>query len=208
MRKSVIAVLMLAGVMLANDRVLFAQDSANSTVTDQDVQLLRKDLRSQKKQLIAANLPLTDAEAVKFWPVYDQYQTEITKIGNTRFALIKEYAANYNTLTDAQAHDLITRTIGVDESLCSCVRSSSDRRKSSARQEDGDVFPNGKEGCVDDRSSVGVDDPNRATVGKKRESRGCGPEFSYSGLVSGQGFAPKLSRCERIRPSSRYRALF
>ena len=117
MRKSVIAVLILAGVMLANDRVLFAQDSANSTVTDQDVQLLRKDLRSQRKQLIAANLPLTDAEAVKFWPVYDQYQAEITKIGDTRFALIKEYATNYNTLTDTQADDVITRMIGVDESL-------------------------------------------------------------------------------------------
>jgi hypothetical protein len=117
MKKSVIAVLILAGVMLANDRVLFAQDSANSTVTDQDVQLLRKDLRSQRKQLIAANLPLTDAEAVKFWPVYDQYQAEITKIGDTRFGLIKEYATNYNTLTDTQADDLITRMIGVDESL-------------------------------------------------------------------------------------------
>jgi hypothetical protein len=117
MKKSVIAVLILAGVMLANDRVLFAQDSANSTVTDQDVQLLRKDLRSQKKQLIAANLPLTDAEAVKFWPVYDQYAAEITKIGDTRFALIKEYAANYNTLTDVQAHDLVTRMVGVDESF-------------------------------------------------------------------------------------------
>jgi hypothetical protein len=117
MKKSVIAVLILAGVLLANDRVLFAQDSANSTVTDQDVQLLRKDLRSQRKQLIAANLPLTDAEAVKFWPVYDQYQADITKIGDTRFALIKEYATNYNTLTDTQAHDLVTRMIGVDESL-------------------------------------------------------------------------------------------
>jgi hypothetical protein len=117
MKKSVIAVLVLAGVMLANHRALFAQDSANSTVTDQDVQLLRKDLRSQRKQLIAANLPLTDAEAVKFWPVYDQYQAEITKIGDTRFALIKEYATNYNTLTDTQADDLITRMIGVDESL-------------------------------------------------------------------------------------------
>jgi hypothetical protein len=117
MKKSVIAVLIVAGVMLASDRFLFAQDSANSTVTDQDVQLLRKDLRSQRKQLIAANLPLTDAEAVKFWPVYDQYQAEITKIGDTRLALIKEYAANYNTLTDAQAQDLITRSIGVDESF-------------------------------------------------------------------------------------------
>jgi hypothetical protein len=117
MKKSVIAILILAGVVLANNRDLYAQDSANPTVSDQDVQLLRKDLRSQKKQLIAANLPLTDAEAVKFWPVYDQYAAEITKIGDTRFALIKEYAAGYNSLTDEQAQSLITRSIGVDESF-------------------------------------------------------------------------------------------
>jgi hypothetical protein len=117
MKKSVIAVLILAGSVLANSRVLFAQDSSGATVSDQDVQLLRKDLRSQKKQLIAANLPLTDAEAVKFWPLYDQYTAETTKINDTRYALIKDYATNYNSLTDAQAQDYITRSIGVDESV-------------------------------------------------------------------------------------------
>ena len=117
MKKSVIAVLILAGSILANNRPLFAQDSSSATVSDQDIQLLRKDVRSQKKQLIAANLPLTDAEAVKFWPIYDQYAAETTKISDTRLALIKDYAANYNTLTDAQAQDLVTRSIGVDESF-------------------------------------------------------------------------------------------
>jgi hypothetical protein len=117
MKKSVIVILILAGFILANKRVLSAQDSTSPTVSDQDVQLLRKDVRSQKKQLIAANLPLTDAEAVKFWPLYDQYTAETTKINDTRFALIKEYAANYSSLTDAQAESLITRSIGVDESF-------------------------------------------------------------------------------------------
>jgi hypothetical protein len=117
MKKSVIAVLILPGLILANAGVLCAQDSANATVSDQDVQLLRQDLRSKKKQLIAANLPLTDAEAVKFWPVYDQYTTETMKINDTRYAVIKEYAASYNSLTDAQAQDFVTRSIGVDESF-------------------------------------------------------------------------------------------
>jgi hypothetical protein len=117
MKKNMIAVLILAGVILTNGRLLRAQDSATPTVSDQDIQLLRKDVRSQKKQLIAANLPLTDAEAVKFWPVYDQYTAETIKINDTRFAVIKEYAANYNSLTDAQAQSLITRSIGVDESF-------------------------------------------------------------------------------------------
>jgi len=117
MKKSVMAVLILAGSILANHRPLFAQDSSSATVSDQDIQLLRKDLRSQKKQLIAANLPLTDAEAVKFWPLYDQYTAETAKINDTRYALIKEYATNYNNLTDAQAQDYITRSIAVDESV-------------------------------------------------------------------------------------------
>jgi hypothetical protein len=119
-KKSVISILVLTGVILANSGVLFAQNAQSSTsptVSDQDVQLLRQDLRSRKKQLIAANLPLTDAEAVKFWPLYDQYTAETTKINDSRFSVIKEYAANYNTLTDAQAQDLITRSIGVDESF-------------------------------------------------------------------------------------------
>ena len=85
MKKSVISILVLAGAILANSGVLYAQNaqSASPTVSDQDVQLLRQDLRSRKKQLIAANLPLTDAEAVKFWPLYDQYTTETATITNT-----------------------------------------------------------------------------------------------------------------------------
>src|SRR5246500_2131692 len=40
---------------------------------DQDIQLLKSNIRSQKKQIVAANMDLTDAEAEKFWPVYNRY---------------------------------------------------------------------------------------------------------------------------------------
>jgi hypothetical protein len=85
------------------------------TVTDQDVKLLRQDLRSQKKQLIAANLTLTDAESTKFWPVYDQFSTEMTALGDQKYALIKEYAQNFGSLTDAQAQSLLNRSLALDE---------------------------------------------------------------------------------------------
>jgi len=65
--------------------------------------LLRKDIRSIKKQLIAANLTLTDGEATKFWPMYEQYSVELGKVNDTRASLIKEYANGYGTLTDEQA---------------------------------------------------------------------------------------------------------
>jgi hypothetical protein len=33
--------------------------------------MMRKDIRSQRKQFIAADLKLTDSEAEKFWPVFE-----------------------------------------------------------------------------------------------------------------------------------------
>jgi len=72
-------------------------------VSDYDIQSLRKDLRSAQKQLIAANMPLTDAEAQKFWPMYEQYDAEKVKINDDKLLVIKDYAVNFENLTDNQA---------------------------------------------------------------------------------------------------------
>lgn len=107
--------LVLPGAVLAQQAQQQAQASSSPTVTDQDIQLMREDIRSQKKQIIAANMQLTDAEATKFWPVYDAYKVETAKIGDARYALIKEYAQTYNTMTDAQAKSLIKRAADLDQ---------------------------------------------------------------------------------------------
>jgi Spy/CpxP family protein refolding chaperone len=88
---------------------------ASDQEIDKDVELLRADLRSGKKQIIAANMNLTAAQAEKFWPVYDAYTQETTKLGDARYALIKEYAKSYDTMTDAQADDLVKRSTALDQ---------------------------------------------------------------------------------------------
>jgi hypothetical protein len=123
MRKKLVMAFVLAGAGGLLVPGAHAQATANGTssaassptATDQDVQLLRQDIRSQKKQLIAANLTLTDVEATKFWPVYDQYSAEMTKVGDQKYALIKEYAKGFGSLTDAQAQSLIDRSLALDE---------------------------------------------------------------------------------------------
>jgi Spy/CpxP family protein refolding chaperone len=118
MKNKMLAVVVLAGAWVVAAPQARAQAAASTdspTVTDQDIQLLRQDLRSKKKQLIAANLTLTDAEATKFWPVYDQYSAEMTKLGDQRYALIKEYAKGFGSLTDAQAKNLLDRSLALDE---------------------------------------------------------------------------------------------
>jgi hypothetical protein len=118
MRNKMMVVLILGCMCFLAAPAAHAQAAASKdsqTVSEQDVKLLRQDLRSQKKQLIAANLTLTDAESTKFWPVYDQFSAEMSTLGDQKLALIKEYAKGFGSLTDAQAQSLLNRSLALDD---------------------------------------------------------------------------------------------
>jgi len=126
MKKTVIAALVAVCAMMLTSVPTIAQE-AQSTQNGQsdtakaameaNVQLMREDLRSQRKQITAANVTLTPDEATKFWPIYDQYIKETIAINDTRWSLIKEYAANYDKMTDKFAEDYIKKSAGVDQQL-------------------------------------------------------------------------------------------
>jgi hypothetical protein len=86
-------------------------------ITDEDIRLMRRDIRSQRKQIIAANLKLTDAEAEKFWPIYDQYISDLVDVNHTKYALIKTYVETNGALTDSEAETSTSQWIGVDQSV-------------------------------------------------------------------------------------------
>jgi hypothetical protein len=127
MRKTFLGMLVVAGICFVQAPRSLAQAAStqkapaastdNSVMSDQDIKLFREDIRSKKKQLIAANLTLTDAEATKFWPVYDQYTAELVTINNAKYAALKEYADKWGTMTDDQALALINRSLDVDKSV-------------------------------------------------------------------------------------------
>jgi Spy/CpxP family protein refolding chaperone len=89
----------------------------DSQISDSDIQLLRQNLRAQKKQLVAANLTLTTDQATKFWPVYDQYIAEQTKIHDQKYAVIKEFATSFGTIDDVKALDLTNKALAVDQQV-------------------------------------------------------------------------------------------
>ena len=90
-------------------KAMAQQETAAGYDVEKDIALLRRNLRTEKKKLIAANVPLTETEATKFWPVYDQYTADMSKQYDKFYALIKEYAAVQKTITDAQASDMLKR---------------------------------------------------------------------------------------------------
>ena len=102
--------LVLATALAAPSAVALAQtETATGVSIEKDLALVRKNLRTEKKKLIALNVPLTEAEATKFWPVYDEYALAMSKHYDEFYAVIKDYAANQKTLTDKQAIDMISK---------------------------------------------------------------------------------------------------
>jgi hypothetical protein len=78
------------------------------------VELLRSDVRTQKVAIITEVVGFTESEDAKFWPIYREYDAELSKLGDERVAMIAEYAKNYSTLTDAVADSLATKAIDLE----------------------------------------------------------------------------------------------
>jgi len=111
-KKSLIVTALLASAAMMSANRALAQDP-----TDENIKLFRKDVRSLRKQIIAANMDLTDTEAQQFWPIYDQYTAELAKITDTKYSLLKEYAQNYGTLKDEQAESYVKGRAAVEQSI-------------------------------------------------------------------------------------------
>jgi len=82
------------------------------------MEILIQKIRADKKLLVASNMELTDAEAKKFWPLYDAYQKELDKINQNLGKTIREYADAFNKgpITNEMATKLMNEALSVQES--------------------------------------------------------------------------------------------
>jgi hypothetical protein len=81
-------------------------DAARARNLDAYVELLRSDIRDQKVAIISGMMQFSEADDAKFWPVYREYEKELSSINDERVALIKEYATTYEKMTDQLADRL------------------------------------------------------------------------------------------------------
>lgn len=71
------------------------------------IELLRSNVRQQKAQIMGAVMQLDVDQSAKFWPIYSEYDAELTQLNNFRVSNIQEYARSYDQMTDAKADELI-----------------------------------------------------------------------------------------------------
>jgi hypothetical protein len=106
--------LMLAATPLAAQTPAPVTAEANQGLTAADLEIIRTELRADKRTKTAETLALSDPEAVLFWPIYDKYIAELTVINDKKYALIKEYSEKFGSYSDTQATNFITRWLDVD----------------------------------------------------------------------------------------------
>jgi hypothetical protein len=97
MKKSLLILFAFTCITTGN---LFAQNN--------ELAMARQVLNTEKRLLITEGMQLTDEQAKIFWPVYDEYELERSKLGNERVRLIERYAKYYDNLSDEMADKIMT----------------------------------------------------------------------------------------------------
>jgi hypothetical protein len=111
-RRAPLLVTTLIAVLMAFATSALAQEKPADTMD-----LLRQKIKADKKLVVGANMDLTEAEAQRFWPVYEAYQRDLQKLNQRIMALIERYAADYRnkSVTDEKAKPLIDEAVSIEQ---------------------------------------------------------------------------------------------
>lgn len=79
--------------------------------------IIHEKLKADKKLIVAKYMELTESEAKRFWPVYEEYQKDLQKNNERLLRLLESYAADYRnkSLTDDKAKQLLDEWIAIEQ---------------------------------------------------------------------------------------------
>jgi Spy/CpxP family protein refolding chaperone len=109
--KKALAALLLGGAMLVST-LAPAEDKLAGTT---DMQALRDAVKADKRSLVASTLALTDAEAKKFWPLYDAYQRALAATNRERAVVLEDLLGLDKPVSDRYAKSLAAELLAADE---------------------------------------------------------------------------------------------
>jgi Spy/CpxP family protein refolding chaperone len=100
---------------------------ATAQTVKETLELTRQGVETQRRVLVSGALPLTDAEAKAFWPLYDDYEKTRRPIDERANRLVADFVASAASLSDARAKAMLAEALEVDESRLKLRRDFADR---------------------------------------------------------------------------------
>ena len=107
----------LAGVLIGPIDFSLAQSQSAGDKPANNLEIIHEKLKADKKLIVAKYMELTESEAKRFWPVYDQYQKDLQQSNDRLFRLLESYATDYKnkSLTDEKAKKLLDEWIAIEQ---------------------------------------------------------------------------------------------
>ena len=99
-----------SAALLVFGLALFAAAVPVQAQGEQYLELIRQDLKTAKTAYMTEGMALTTEQGDVFWPIYREYQAELSKIGDRRIANIKDYAEHYEAMTGEKASEIIKKS--------------------------------------------------------------------------------------------------
>lgn len=112
LRIGALCALLAPALALAADKPIVNEKFAD---LEPAIQMLRQEAGKDRRQIVKANMLLTDSEAGRFWPIYDEYRAEMTKVGDRRVKLITDYAAHRNSMSEDEGMRLLKEALDIDK---------------------------------------------------------------------------------------------
>ena len=109
----VVAALSLTFVVGAG--VARAQTAQANQSVDAAIEQLRKDTRAEKADIISGSMGITATQAAAFWPLYKKYEEAQKAVGDEKVALIKDYAANQGSISEAKATEMVGKLQAIED---------------------------------------------------------------------------------------------
>ena|SRR5579862_2387724 len=97
------------------DRVAPETSSDRELNTRAYIELLRRDVRKAKSQVMGRTMALNAEQAAKFWPIYQSYESELSGMGNEIVALVHNYTINYENMTDTVADSIAVKLLDIEQ---------------------------------------------------------------------------------------------
>jgi hypothetical protein len=76
---------------------------------------LRQEAGQDRREIVRANMLLTETESARFWPLYDEYRAERKKIGDRRVRLITDFLAERNSMSEDEARTLANEDFAIEK---------------------------------------------------------------------------------------------
>ena len=111
-RAGVLCALLTPSLALAADKPI-----VNEKFSDLEpaIQMLRDEVGKDRRDIVKANMLLTNSEAARFWPIYDKYRADMQKVGDRRVKLITDYAASRDAMSEDEANRLLKEALDIDK---------------------------------------------------------------------------------------------